>query len=252
MKKKKPTCIFLSCSIPSPMVTHSVKPTQKNWCPGSAFMEATWSPWFLGRSPAVSTHLRASSTSSPTPAPTGRCLLGDASPVPPAPARLLPHLQTSGLPNGRWEDSRRGCAGSPQGCSLRQVLSKHWHHLCVGAGPVDRHRWGEELAALLPAPSLVMPPHEDLWQASVWGPGLWTPESLCSWPGDVPFGPSCFPGQRPLCQDQETPFHFSIVGWPYPGPPGVSSNFQRHRNQWEVEPCGDGATGWGGRAEAGR
>ena len=77
MKKKKPTCIFLSCSIPSPMVTHSVKPTQKNWCPGSAFMEATWSPWFLGRSPAVSTHLRASSTSSPTPAPTGRCLLGD-------------------------------------------------------------------------------------------------------------------------------------------------------------------------------
>lgn len=61
-------------------------------------------------------------------------------PPPPAPARLLLHLQTSRLPNGRREDSRRGCAGSPQGCSLRQVLSKHWHRLCVGAGPVDRHR----------------------------------------------------------------------------------------------------------------
>lgn len=80
MEKKKPTPPpAFSSPAPSPPPWSHIQwsPTQKNWRPGSAFMEATWSPCFLGGSPAVSTHLQASSTGCPTPAPTGRCLLGD-------------------------------------------------------------------------------------------------------------------------------------------------------------------------------
>ena len=109
------------------MITHSVKPTQKNWCPGSAFMEATWSPYFLGGSPAVSMHLLASSTGSPALAPTGRCLLGDGRRGPrnsPCSSRLsIPQLfapaglepPSCGIPTWGERTQVTGCPGGVTG-----------------------------------------------------------------------------------------------------------------------------------------
>lgn len=54
MEKKKtnpPTCFFLSCSIPSPVITHSVKPYSEELAPRFSFHGSHLKPMLLGRKP---------------------------------------------------------------------------------------------------------------------------------------------------------------------------------------------------------